>query len=103
MQQAPGSKAQRALTTDEKALVEQGARAALAGLAAAALQGGKPVMEWQHPGPGGPTQPAVPRLLDMALQTTEQKWGDAGAGCAHCQNGKCPRDPAAQLGTHFSL
>lgn len=103
MQQAPGIKAQRALTADEKALVEQGARAALAGLAAAALQGGEPVMEWQHPGPGGAAQPPVPRLLDMALQTTEQKWGDAGAGCAVLQNSTCPSDTAAQLRAHFFI
>lgn len=65
----------RALAPQEKALMELGARAALAAMAKLAVAAGQPLMEWSL---GASAAPTVPRLLDMFLLITEQKWSDAG-------------------------
>jgi hypothetical protein len=55
--------------------MELGARAALAAMAKLAVAAGQPLMEWSL---GASAAPTVPRLLDMFLLITEQKWSDAG-------------------------
>lgn len=65
----------RLLTIQEKLLLELSARAALATMAAYAVEAGRPLMEWSLEENGAPT---VPRLLDMFLLITELKWSDAG-------------------------
>ncbi len=65
----------RVLSPDERQILDQAARAVLAQFVAAAVAAGTEAMTWQLQ-PGAP--PTVPRLLDMMLLTSEQKFMDSG-------------------------
>ena len=75
VQDGSNSLALRALTADERQVLDQAARSVLAQMVAGAVAADAEAMTWGLQ-PGGP--PAVPRLLDMMLLTSEQKFMDPG-------------------------
>lgn len=65
----------RALSAEERQVLDQAARSMLAQMVASAVAAGSATMTWQlQP----EASPAIPRLLDMMLLTSEQKFMDPG-------------------------
>lgn len=75
LQDGSGSFTLRQLHPEERQVLDQAARSVLAQMVAGAVSAETEAMAWRlQPN----ALPAVPRLLDMMLLTSEQKWMDPG-------------------------